>query len=118
MATHAPTHSDPSGHAHHVDPRPLSYWWKRAVIWTTAGFMLGMTVVFLGRTLFGNNQAVYSLLRYGVPVKIEAGKVTETVQIINWQEPEQRVMMRRGAIGQVRRGRLAFVAEVRSLGRS
>jgi len=41
------------------------------------------------RTLYGNNQAVYSLLRYGVPVKIEAGKVTETVHIINWQDPEQ-----------------------------
>ncbi len=40
-------------------------------------------------TLYGNNQAVYSLLRYGVPVKIEAGQVTETVQLINWHEPEQ-----------------------------
>jgi type I restriction enzyme R subunit len=28
-------------------------------------------------------------LRYGVPVKIEAGKVTETVHLINWQRPEQ-----------------------------
>ena len=41
------------------------------------------------RTLYGNNHAVYNLLRYGVPVKIEAGKVTETVQLINWQEPEK-----------------------------
>ncbi len=41
------------------------------------------------RTLCGNNQAVYNLLRYGVPVKIEAGKVTETVHLVNWQEPEQ-----------------------------
>ena len=41
------------------------------------------------RTLYGNNEAVYSLLRYGVPVKLEAGKVTETVHLINWQEPEQ-----------------------------
>jgi type I restriction enzyme, R subunit len=41
------------------------------------------------RTLYGNNQAVYNLLRYGVPVKIEAGKVTETVHLINWEEPEQ-----------------------------
>jgi type I restriction enzyme, R subunit len=40
------------------------------------------------RTLYGNNQAVYNLLRYGVPVKVEAGKVTETVHLINWQEPE------------------------------
>jgi len=41
------------------------------------------------RTLYGNNQAVYNLLRYGVPVKTEAGKVTETVHLINWSEPEK-----------------------------
>lgn len=41
------------------------------------------------RSLYGNNQAVYSLLRYGVPVKTEAGKTTESVQLINWQEPEK-----------------------------
>ena len=41
------------------------------------------------RTLYGNNQAVYNLLRYGVPVKIEAGKVTETVHLINWNEPDK-----------------------------
>ena len=38
---------------------------------------------------YGNNKAVYSLLRYGVPVKMEAGKVTETVKLINWKEPEK-----------------------------
>ena len=41
------------------------------------------------RSLYNNNKAVYSLLRYGVPVKIEAGKVTETVHLINWKEPEK-----------------------------
>ena len=41
------------------------------------------------RSLYGNNQAVYNLLRYGVPVKIEAGKVTETVHLINWLEPQK-----------------------------
>ena len=41
------------------------------------------------RGLYGNNQAVYKLLRYGVPVKEEAGRVTETVHLINWNEPEQ-----------------------------
>ncbi len=41
------------------------------------------------RNLYGNNKAVYNLLRYGVPVKIEAGKVTETVHLINWAEPEK-----------------------------
>jgi type I restriction enzyme R subunit len=41
------------------------------------------------RNLYGNNKAVYSLLRYGVPVKIEAGEVTETVHLINWKAPEK-----------------------------
>jgi type I restriction enzyme, R subunit len=39
------------------------------------------------RTLYGNNQAVYGLLRYGVPVKVEAGQVTETVPLIDWDKP-------------------------------
>jgi type I restriction enzyme R subunit len=41
------------------------------------------------RGLYGNNQAVYSLLRYGVPTRIEAGQPTETVHLINWTEPLQ-----------------------------
>ena len=41
------------------------------------------------RSLYGNNQAVYSLLRYGVPVKVEASKVTETVNVIDWDDPEE-----------------------------
>jgi len=39
------------------------------------------------RDVYHNNQAVYSLLRYGVHVKIEAGRPTETVNLINWKEP-------------------------------
>lgn len=39
------------------------------------------------RSLYGNNQAVYNLLRYGVPVKVEAGKVTETVNLVDWNAP-------------------------------
>ena len=42
-----------------------------------------------GRGLYENNKEVYSILRYGVPVKIEAGKVTETVKLINCDEPEK-----------------------------
>src|SRR3990172_954455 len=41
------------------------------------------------RSLYDNNKAVYSLLRYGVDVKIEAGKVTDKVKLINWEQPEQ-----------------------------
>lgn len=40
------------------------------------------------RSLYTNNQAVYNMIRYGVPVKIEAGKPTETVRLVNWQNPE------------------------------
>jgi len=34
---------------------------------------------------------------------------------VHWRAVGQRVLIRRGAIGQIRRGRLAFVAEIRSL---
>src|ERR1035437_243693 len=39
------------------------------------------------RNLYGNNQAVYSLLRYGVPVKLDPAKPTETVHLIDWRGP-------------------------------
>ena len=39
------------------------------------------------RSLYDNNKAVYSLLRYGVSVLTEAGGLTQTVQLINWDEP-------------------------------
>lgn len=39
------------------------------------------------RSLYVNNGAVYSLLRYGVAVKVEAGKAAETVHLIDWEEP-------------------------------
>ena len=41
------------------------------------------------RGLYGNNKEVYKKLRYGIPVKIEAGKVTETVKLIDWEQPEK-----------------------------
>ncbi|MCB0257491.1 MAG: type I restriction endonuclease subunit R, partial [Anaerolineae bacterium] len=40
------------------------------------------------RSLYAKNRAVYQLLRYGVPVKTEAGKLTETVRLIDWERPE------------------------------
>jgi type I restriction enzyme, R subunit len=39
------------------------------------------------RKLYDNNQAVYGLLRYGVPVKVAAGENTETVHLIDWANP-------------------------------
>lgn len=38
------------------------------------------------RSLYANNEAVYNLLRYGVAVKTEAGKPSETVQLIAWDD--------------------------------
>ena len=34
---------------------------------------------------------------------------------VNWADTSQRILLRRGPVGQIRRGRMAFVAEVRSL---
>ncbi len=42
-----------------------------------------------GQNLYHNNKDVYQLLRYGVPIKVEAGVPTDTVQLIDWQQPEQ-----------------------------
>ena len=40
------------------------------------------------RTLYRNNQEVYKLLRYGVPVQTQAGQPHETIQFIDWSKPE------------------------------
>lgn len=40
------------------------------------------------RGLYDNNKAVYSLLRYGVPVKVDAHSNTETVKLIDWDKPQ------------------------------
>jgi type I restriction enzyme R subunit len=55
----------------------------------SAIYKLGTEADNHNRGLYGNNKVVYNLLRYGVGVKIEAGKVTDTVHLINWQEPEK-----------------------------
>ncbi|MEY4979600.1 MAG: hypothetical protein RLZZ352_1870 [Pseudomonadota bacterium] len=54
---------------------------------STAMYKLRTEANHPDRSLYGNNQAVYQLLRYGVPVKTDAGKVTETVHLVNWKEP-------------------------------
>ena len=50
-AAHAP--SPPGGHVHHMDPRPLSYWWKRCVLWSVGGVLFSFALVWLLRSLFG-----------------------------------------------------------------
>jgi type I restriction enzyme R subunit len=40
-----------------------------------------------GRSLYAANEAVYRLLRYGIPVKVAAGQVNETVRLVDWDTP-------------------------------
>ena len=40
-----------------------------------------------GRRLYDANQAIYSLLRYGVSVKTGIGEKTQTVMLIDWKNP-------------------------------
>ncbi len=56
---------------------------------STALYKLRVEATDHNRTLYGNNEKVYELLRYGVKVKTAAGKVTETVHLVNWRQPEK-----------------------------
>jgi type I restriction enzyme R subunit len=40
------------------------------------------------QTLYDANKAVYSLLRYGIKVKAGAGEQFQTVQLIDWENPD------------------------------
>lgn len=51
-------------------------------------YELALQATNKSRSLYENNRAVYSLLRYGVGVKVEAGKPEETVRLVDWQNPE------------------------------
>jgi len=51
-------------------------------------FELGKAVALGGsRTLYDANREVYSLLRYGVKVRPDAGAQTETVWLVDWENP-------------------------------
>ena len=51
-------------------------------------FLLRVEANNANRGLYGNNKAVYGLLRYGAAVQTAAGEKHETVHFINWKEPE------------------------------
>jgi len=95
-----------------------------------------LTLTFDGTTFEPESGFTASEIRTGSDLSVDAqdaegvltsATITETdildgrwdnaeVEIwrVNWQDVSQRVLMRRGAIGQVRRGRVQFVAEMRS----
>jgi type I restriction enzyme R subunit len=41
------------------------------------------------QSIYDRNKAVYSMLRYGVQVKADAGDTKETVWLIDWEKPER-----------------------------
>ena len=41
-----------------------------------------------GRTLYEANREVYGLLRYGVKVREDAGERNQTVELVDWKNPE------------------------------
>ena len=74
-----------------IDEKQLTKWWKaRGVSEAQAAnalHKLRSEADNHNRSLYQNNQAVYNLLRYGVPVKTEAGKPTEPVPLVDWENP-------------------------------
>jgi uncharacterized phage protein (TIGR02218 family) len=131
----------PAGLQAHLDRGTTTLAW----CWLIArrdGVVLGFTdhdrsLTFGGTEFEPESGFAASELRVGVDLAVDAqdaegvlssDRITETdildgrwddaeveVWRVNWQEVSERVLMRRGAIGQIRRGRLAFAAEVRSL---
>jgi len=130
-----------SGLQAHLDDSTTTLAW----CWTitrTDGVVLGFTdhdrvLTFDGVSHEPESGLVASEIRAGSDLSVDAqdaegvltsDRITETDIVdgrwdnatveawrVNWQDTSQRVLLRRGAIGQIRRGRLSFVAEVRSL---
>jgi type I restriction enzyme R subunit len=75
----------------HIEEDPLCAWlthrgYTREQI-SRALDLLGREANNPTRSLYDNNKAVYTMLRYGVPVKTAAGENTETIWLIDWQNP-------------------------------
>ena len=130
----------PALHAHLDDGTTTLAWCWR--ITRADGITLGFTdhdrvLVFDGISFEPESGFAASEIRSGSDLAVDAhdaagvltsDRITETdildgrwdnagVELwrVNWADPSRRVLMRRGAVGQIRRGRMAFVAEVRSL---
>lgn len=131
----------PAGFQAHLDTgvTMLCWCWK---IERTDGVVFGFTdhdrpLVLGGLTYEPDSGFAASELRANADLSVDAqdaegvltsDRITETdildgrwdnakieVRRVNWADVTQDVLMRRGNIGQVRRGKAAFVAEVRSL---
>jgi uncharacterized phage protein (TIGR02218 family) len=117
----------------------LAWCWR---ITRADGAVFGFTdhdraLAFDGTTFEPESGLIASELRAGADLAVDAqdaegvltsDRITETdirdglwdnaaveVWRVNWSDPAERALLRRGAIGEIRRGRVAFTAEVRSL---
>jgi uncharacterized phage protein (TIGR02218 family) len=117
----------------------LAWCWR---ITRADGAVYGFTdhdrqLTFDGTTFDSESGLIPSELRHGSDLSVDAqdaegvlssDRITEadildgrwdnaTVEVfrVNWQDAAQRVLLRTGSIGEIRRGRVSFVAEVRSL---
>ena len=131
----------PSGLQAHLDSgtTTLAWCWK---ITRSDGAVFGftdhdLTLTFAGTTFEPESGFVPSEIRAAQDFSVDAqdvegaltsDRITETdildgrwdnaeveVWRVNWAVTDQRVLMRRGNLGDIRRGRASFVAEVRSL---
>ena len=59
------------------------------VLITRALHLLDKAAGDTSKHLYDRNKEVYSLLRYGVPVKPDVGEHTQTVWLLDWQNPER-----------------------------
>ncbi len=131
----------PSGLQTHLESgtTTLAWCWK---ITRSDGAVFGFTdhdlaLTFAGTTFEPESGFVPSEIRVAQDFSVDAqdvegalssDRITETdildgrwdnaeveVWRVNWASPDQRLLMRRGNFGDIRRGRTSFVAEVRSL---
>lgn len=125
----------------HLDDGTTTLAWCWRIV-RADGVAMGFTdhdrpLSFDGTSFDAETGLIASEIRAGSDLAVDAqdaegvltsGRITETdiadgrwdaaaveVWRVNWADPAQRVLMRRGTIGEIRRGRLSFVAEVRSL---
>jgi uncharacterized phage protein (TIGR02218 family) len=125
----------------HLDEGTTTLAWCWRIV-RADGVVMGFTdhdraLAFDGTTFEAETGLIASEIRTGSDLAVDAqdaegvltsGRITETdiadgrwdaaaveVWRVNWATPSQRVLMRRGTIGEIRRGRMSFVAEVRSL---
>ncbi len=62
---------------------------KDEALISRALYLFGKASGDTAKTLYDRNMAVYGMLRYGVDVKLEVGKNTDTVFLIDWTHPEK-----------------------------